>query len=412
MERLPDEGYPSGGEVDDGGDGQCATEHGSRRERRRRPGRADRDHGQQDPVRQGERRQVTGVVPGRSGCDEVAGRQHDHLDGEHAEDDAQERPTRHQVGHGGEVTDPCPQRRSRCRVLGTSGGECVGEGATVPAPAEVLVDQALVDRGRLPVGGSRESLEEGFASRACGVHDDSVVAGGSTVPGIYPRAMGKNTAKARPSENEGGGRSGQLLLIGGAAAIVLIVAVVVALLTGGGGSVTQSDVEQFRPVGVAGEPLVAFVGETSSDPAIGATAPIIDGQSFTGAPLSIKPGKPTLVVFLAHWCPACQAEVPELVEWAESLGVPFGLDVFGVATGTSPDNPNYPPSVWLAREDFPFPVIADDEAFTARNAFGINGYPGIVMLGPDGAVQWRLQGGPGDGVLEALVAESMAEFES
>lgn len=224
--------------------------------------------------------------------------------------------------------------------------------------------------------------------------------------------MGKNTAKARPTENEGGGRSGQLLLIGGAAAIVVIVAVVVAALTGGGGSVTPGDAAQFRPVGVAGEPLVAFAGETSTDPAIGAIAPIIDGQSFTGAPLSIKPGKPTLVVFLAHWCPACQAEVPELVEWAESLGVPFGLDVFGVATGTSADSPNYPPSVWLAREDFPFPVIADDEDFTARDAFGINGYPGIVMLGPDGTVQWRLQGGPGEGVLETLVAETMAQFES
>ena len=35
-----------------------------------------------------------------------------------------------------------------------------------------------------------------------------------------------------------------------------------------------------------------------------------------------------------------------------------------------------------------------------------------VMLGPDGTVQWRLQGGPGEGVLEALVAETMAQFES
>jgi L-asparaginase len=52
------------------------------------------------------------------------------------------------------------------------------------------------------------------------------------------------------------------------------------------------------------------------------------------------------------------------------------------------------------------------EAFTARDAFGITGYPGIVMLGPDGTVQWRLQGGPGDGVLEGLVAATMAQFGS
>ncbi|MEY2974794.1 MAG: hypothetical protein RIR49_1214 [Actinomycetota bacterium] len=224
--------------------------------------------------------------------------------------------------------------------------------------------------------------------------------------------MGKNTAKPRPTAREESGRSGQLLLIGGAMAIVVIVAVVVAALTGGGGSVTPGDAEQYRPVGVSGVSLVPFVGDTATDPAIGATAPTIDGQSFRGDPLAIEPGAPTLVVFLAHWCPACQAEVPKLVDWAESLGVPFGLDVYGVATATSADSPNYPPSVWLAREDFPFPVIADDEAYTARDAFGITGYPGIVMLGPDGTVQWRLQGGPGEGVLEGLVAETMTQFGS
>ena len=224
--------------------------------------------------------------------------------------------------------------------------------------------------------------------------------------------MGKNTATPRPVETDRASRSGQLLLIGGAAAIVVIVAVVVAALTGGGGPATPSDVEQFRPVGVSGEALAPFAGDTATDPAIGVTAPVIDGQSFRGDPLSIEPGSPTLVVFLAHWCPACQAEVPKLVEWAEALEIPFGLDVYGVATATSSDSPNYPPSVWLAREDFPFPVIADDEVFTARDAFGITGYPGTVMLGPDGTVQWRLQGGPGDGVLEGLVAATMAQFGS
>lgn len=412
MERLTDEGHPTGGEIDDGGDDQCTAEHRRSRQRGRGPGRADRDHGQQDAVRKGERCEMTGVVPRWSRHDEVSGRQHDHLDGEHAEHQSQERPPCDQIGHGGEITDARPQCRCGCRAAGVGDREGVSEGAATLTPGEMSVDEALLDGGHLSVGDGRERLHEGLAVGAFDVHDDWVVRGGTSVPRSYPCPMGKNTAKARPTDIEGGGRSGQFLLIGGAAAIVVIVAVVVAALTGGGGSVTQGDVEQFRPVGVAGQPLVAFGGETSTDPAIGTIAPVIDGQSFTGASLSIKPGKPTLVVFLAHWCPACQAEVPKLVEWAESLGVPFGLDVFGVATGTSADSPNYPPSVWLAREDFPFPVIADDEAFTARDAFGINGYPGIVMLGPDGAVQWRLQGGPGEGVLERLVAESMAAFES
>ena len=61
------------------------------------------------------------------------------------------------------------------------------------------------------------------------------------------------------------------------------------------------------------------------------------GQSFDGTPLAINPGdgKPKLVVFVAHWCPHCQAEVPRvLVQWMASGAQPGRSSrSCGVATG-------------------------------------------------------------------------------
>jgi thiol-disulfide isomerase/thioredoxin len=99
-------------------------------------------------------------------------------------------------------------------------------------------------------------------------------------------------------------------------------------------------------------------------------------------------------VFLAHWCPHCQREVPLLVEWEKSGAVPAGIDVIAIATGTDPANPNYPPSDWLAREQFPalWPVMTDSKSFEAAEAYGLQGYPYFVLVGADGKVAKRMSG--------------------
>jgi thiol-disulfide isomerase/thioredoxin len=222
--------------------------------------------------------------------------------------------------------------------------------------------------------------------------------------------MGKNTAKPKNTDTDGAsGRRTQLTaLIGGFIAIVAV-AVIVAVATGGGGTAT-GDLEQFRPVGVAGEALPDFGGDTANDPAVGSVAPEITGQSFDGSAVEIASGEPTLVVVLAHWCPHCQAEVPKLTDWAESLGVPFGLDVVAVSTSAGGDRPNWPPSAWLTREGFPFPTMADDEVQSAAAALGTTGFPFMVMLDADHTVLWRYSGSPPDGFIESLVDETMASL--
>jgi thiol-disulfide isomerase/thioredoxin len=64
-----------------------------------------------------------------------------------------------------------------------------------------------------------------------------------------------------------------------------------------------------------------------------------------------------VVVFVAHWCPHCQAEVPRIVALAKAGKV--SVPIVGVATGTDASAPNYPPSAWLQREGWPYPVLVD-----------------------------------------------------
>jgi thiol-disulfide isomerase/thioredoxin len=112
-------------------------------------------------------------------------------------------------------------------------------------------------------------------------------------------------------------------------------------------------------------------------------------------------GSPYAVIFLAHWCPHCQAEVPRLVALSKN-GQIEGVDVTGVATATSDQNPNYPPSEWLTGEDWPFPVMVDTASGTAANAYGLTGYPYMVFVDAEGKVVGRTSGEVGEEDLQKI----------
>jgi thiol-disulfide isomerase/thioredoxin len=183
-------------------------------------------------------------------------------------------------------------------------------------------------------------------------------------------------------------------IIGG----VVLIAAVIAIALSGGGDSDSADVEgleQIRPVQVSGAPLPAFPGNeaASSDPAIGTAIPEVTGQSFDGTPVTIAPsGNPQMLIFVAHWCPHCQAEVPVLSDWMNAGGLPADVELTTIATGTSADAPNYPPSEWLAEYSWPSPILADSEDQAAASAFGLPSYPYFVLVDGDGNVVARATG--------------------
>ena len=185
-------------------------------------------------------------------------------------------------------------------------------------------------------------------------------------------------------------------IVGGVISAVIAIAAIVAISASSDkDSLAVGTVQEFSEVTVIGDVLPAFDEAAKPDPAVGMLAPVLTGKGFTGNVVTTEStGTPTLLVFLAHWCPHCQREVPLLVEWEKSGNMPNGFDVVAVATGTDTANPNYPPSEWLARENFPatWPVMADSVEKVGANAFGLAGYPFFVLVGGDGKVLVRMSG--------------------
>jgi cytochrome c biogenesis protein CcmG, thiol:disulfide interchange protein DsbE len=180
--------------------------------------------------------------------------------------------------------------------------------------------------------------------------------------------------------------------VGGAVVLAGILAVV--LSAGGGSSSSGGGAKpgqvEIAPVAVSGTPLPALTDPTN-DAAIGKTAPTLTGVTFNRSPVTIgNTGQAHVVIMVAHWCPHCQAEVPRIVSLAKAGQVP--VPIVTVATGTDSSAPNYPPSAWLAREGWPYPVLVDSKTETAATAYGLPGYPFLVFVNAQGQVVGRLSG--------------------
>jgi thiol-disulfide isomerase/thioredoxin len=184
----------------------------------------------------------------------------------------------------------------------------------------------------------------------------------------------------------------------GVIALVAVIAVV-AVAAGGGGSDEASGKHsppakfQTAPELTVGGTSLPRFDSTTRDTAVGMTAPTLDSVDFAGMPVQAggATGKPYALAFLAHWCPHCQAEVPRLVDLAKH-GQIAGVDLIGIPTGTTNQAPNYPPSAWLAREKWPFPVVLDTAKAKAAQAYGLSAYPYFVFVDASGKVVGRTSG--------------------
>lgn len=214
---------------------------------------------------------------------------------------------------------------------------------------------------------------------------------------------------AREAAPTAAGRSPALRwLVPGLIVAAVVIAAVLAIVlpgtngptTGGSSSVPPSSSAAASAPAASGAVKVPTITgaqlpdfqNPNGDAAVGLAAPEVSGTDFTGKPVAIKnDGRPKVVLFIAHWCPHCQAEVPLLQTWVSAGGVPQGVDLVSVATGIDPTRPNYPPEAWLAREGWTTPVIVDPTNSVAA-AYGLPAYPFWVFIGPDGKVVARAVG--------------------
>ena len=228
-----------------------------------------------------------------------------------------------------------------------------------------------------------------------------------------PRSRESRREAARAREQ--GGSSSKLLLpiLGGA--VLLIAAVAAIVLTSGGGdgngaasTAVPSAGTSAGPVGPEATPVVTgtslpVFADSAGDAAVGMTIPTVTGSDFDGVPVSIAiDGRPKVLLFLAHWCNHCQAEVPIVQDWIDAGEAPDDVDLIAVATSIDSGAPNYPPEAWLEREGWTVPTLVDRPGSVAA-AYGLSAFPFWVFVDGEGKVTGRLTGRLDVNALETII---------
>ncbi len=204
------------------------------------------------------------------------------------------------------------------------------------------------------------------------------------------------------------------VLVGiGLVVIVALAAVIAFAITGDEDETTPvasgPQVAPFDDLVIEGTSLPQMP-ENAADAALGLAAPAFSTISFDGQSVRLAPadGTTRLIGFFAHWCPHCQAELPRVVDYLGSTGLPDGVEVVAVSTSATADLGNYPPSAWFAAEQWPGVVLLDDEFGRIADAYGLRNYPMWVVVSPEGTVIERNSGEMSTADFDAMVQRAVA----
>jgi thiol-disulfide isomerase/thioredoxin len=188
-----------------------------------------------------------------------------------------------------------------------------------------------------------------------------------------------------------------------AGVIVLVVGLAVAI----GVTLSSEPLDAGLPEGevtISGDALPEFAGQNDMDVAYGLPAPLFSAPNENSEIVSLdKNGNAKALLFLAHWCGYCQAEVPAIQKLIDTVGVPNGVEIIAIATSIDRGRENYPPQKWLSDEGWSETQIYDLNR-EIGTAYGINAFPYWVFLDKDLNVVVRQTGNiPEEIVLAQLV---------
>ena len=189
-----------------------------------------------------------------------------------------------------------------------------------------------------------------------------------------------------------------------AGAVVLVLGLAIAI----GVTLSSEPVAAGLPEGeinVVGDSLPQYAGENDDNVALGLAAPTFSAPDQNSEIFQLeKNGNSKALLFLAHWCPHCQREVPVVQRFIDSNGVPPGIDVIAVATSIDRGRDNYPPQEWLEREGWSETQIYDLDREIGE-AYGLNAFPYWVFLDKDLNVLARRTGNLPEDMVGALLTQ-------
>lgn len=131
--------------------------------------------------------------------------------------------------------------------------------------------------------------------------------------------------------------------------------------------------------------LLAFAVVVDSAPVF-SFQPVSEG----GVPVAATSGKILLIDFFGTWCPRCIAELPELQLVRSTLSKRDDIQFVVVATNSGGDTPERLRTFGRVRH-ITLP-LAFDPGGKAHAAFGLSGFPGIVVIERTGHVRLTRQG--------------------
>lgn len=142
-----------------------------------------------------------------------------------------------------------------------------------------------------------------------------------------------------------------------------------------------------------------------SDIEKGQTAPGFYLPSLDGARLSLA-GQlakgPVVVAFFKISCPVCQFTFPFLQRLYERYGA-ANVSFLGISQDNAKSTTKF-----CRESGVTFPVLLDDEDYTASNAYGLTNVPTFFLIAPDGTVEVA-EMGFGKAALEEI-AQKLAEY--
>jgi peroxiredoxin len=121
-------------------------------------------------------------------------------------------------------------------------------------------------------------------------------------------------------------------------------------------------------------------------------APAFALQDVSGGavPTAATPGKILVIDFFATWCPPCIAELAEIAGVRAGLRDRRDIEFVVVATNSGGDTPERLRS-FGRRQHVALP-LAFDQGGKAHAAFGLSGFPGLVVIDRIGRVRLTREG--------------------
>lgn len=155
-------------------------------------------------------------------------------------------------------------------------------------------------------------------------------------------------------------------------------------------------------VGIAAAVLSVGAAQTS---VVHKPAPVFVRTSLSGqrVDLGAYRGKVVLLNFWATWCGPCKVELPRFSAWQKQYG-PKGLQV--VAVSMDDDATGVRPVVRKLKLDFP--VVMGDEKL-GKLYGGVLGLPVTFLIGRNGKVAARIEGGSDLQDMEAQIKQLLSQ---